>query len=390
MSQNQIVTVEFENHIAWVTIDNPPVNAASRHMRASLADAIKQVEPARVAVLIGAGRTFTAGGDMTEFDMPPQEPHLPDVVQMLEDSKTPFIAALHGTVLGGGFEIAMGCAWRIARTGTRFGLPEVNVGIIPGAGGSQRLPRLIGMKAAIEMACGGQMIDAAALLELGGLDAITDDLHGFVQDFANNPPPQPTPVRQRNVAALPAQELETLKADIIKRSKGQQAPLDNFTAIGWATFPFDQGQPMERSKHLAMRDTAESRSLRHAFFAGRSVAKPAAIKGATPREITHIAIVGGGLMGAGIAVSCLNAGLKVSMVERDTKAANAGRMRVAEILDTAVKRGKATKDQASARLENFSASSDYTATSTADLAIEAVFEDMAVKLGFQSTGRGDG
>ncbi|MCF6304935.1 MAG: 3-hydroxyacyl-CoA dehydrogenase NAD-binding domain-containing protein [Rhodobacteraceae bacterium] len=379
MPQSQIITTEIKNDIAWLTINNPPVNAASRDMRAGLVEAIKQAQSARVAVLIGAGRTFTAGGDLTEFDHAPQEPHLPDVVQMLENSKTPFIAALHGTVLGGGFEIAMGCAWRIAKTGTRFGLPEVNVGIIPGAGGTQRLPRLIGMKAAIDMACGGQMISAEKLLELGGLDAITDDLHRFVQEFANNLPPQPTPISQRNVAVLPAPELDALKAEIQKRSKGWQAPLDAFEALGWASLPFAQGQPKERAKHLAMRNTAESRALRHAFFAERSVAKPNAIIGATPREISHIAIVGGGLMGAGIAVSCLNAGLQVSMIERDTAAADAGQIRVADILDAAVKRGKVTADQAATRLGNFNASADYTTASRADLAIEAVFEDLSTK-----------
>ncbi len=379
MPQTQIVTVTVENDIAWLTINNPPINAASRDMRAGLVEAIKQAQSAKLAVLIGAGRTFTAGGDMTEFDHAPQEPHLPDVVQILENSKTPFIAALHGTVLGGGFEIAMGCAWRIAKTGTRFGLPEINIGIIPGAGGTQRLPRLIGMKAAIDMACTGQMIDAAALFELGGLDAITDDLHGFVQDFANNLPPQPTPISQRKVAPLPAQELETLKAGIIKRSKGQQAPLDNFKAIGWATLPFEKGQPMERSKHLAMRDTPESRSLRHAFFAERSVAKPAAIKGATPREITHVAIVGGGVMGVGITISCLNAGLKVSIVERDTANASAAQALVLGILETAAERGKTTVDQAKERMAQFNSSDDCATASTADLAIEAVFEDLATK-----------
>ncbi len=379
MSQNQIVTVKFMEDIAWVTINNPPINAASQAMRIGLVAAIKQVQSARVAVLCGAGRTFTAGGDMTEFDSPPVAPHLPDIVQMLEDSKTPFIAALHGTVLGGGFEIAMGCAWRIAASNTRFGLPEVNVGIIPGAGGTQRLPRLIGMAAAADLACGGHMISAEDLRGMGGLDAIGDDLRQTVADFIAALPAVPQKIRLRSVDPLSTDEIASRMAALKKRNKGQQSPLDNLTAVGWASLPFDQGQPMERAKHLAMRATPESRALRHAFFAERKAAKPAIILGTTPRDINHIAIVGGGLMGAGIAVTALNAGLKVTMIERDTDAAKAGRTRVSDILDGAVKRGKTTAEQAKIQLDNFSSGADYANAKNADLAIEAVFEDVGVK-----------
>ena len=203
MTTDSPVTVSREGDLAWVTIDNPPVNATSAAVRAGLAEAVKEVQGARVAILTGAGRTFVAGGDMSEFDAPPVEPHLPDVVQMIEDSETPFVAVLHGTVLGGGFEIAMACAWRIAQAGTRFGLPEVNVGLIPGAGGTQRAPRLIGMEAAIDMAASGQMLDAQALKALGGLDLVFEgDLQAAARTFVTDLPERPEKVSERVVEPL--------------------------------------------------------------------------------------------------------------------------------------------------------------------------------------------
>jgi len=380
MSENPVLQILHEGDIAWLTLDSPPVNATSTKLRRALAEAVARVKDARVAIIICAGKTFIAGGDMTEFDAPPIEPHLPDVVQMIEDSDVPFIAAMHGTVLGGGFEIAMACAWRIASVGTRFGLPEVNVGIIPGAGGSQRLPRLIGMEAAIDLACSAKMLGAKELHALGGLDAIAlGDLKQAARDFATTLPARPMPVSQRSFSPIKDEVLADKKAALIKRAKGQQSPLENLAALAWANLPFAQGQPKERARHLELRNSAESRALRHAFFAERQVSKPAAIAGATPRVIQNIAVVGGGLMGAGIATAALNAGLKVTMIERDQVAAQAGRENVKSLLDGALKRGKITPELHKLRLANFSATDNYANAANAELAIEAVFEDVAVK-----------
>ncbi len=374
-----LVRVDFRGDVAWVTVDNPPVNATSTGVRQGLSDAVDAVKGARVAVLCCAGRTFIAGGDMSEFDAPPVEPHLPDVVQKIEDSQVLFIACMHGNVLGGGFEVAMACAWRIAAPGTGFGLPEVNVGLIPGAGGTQRLPRLVGMQAAIDMACSGKILKAEALAEFGGVDLVAEDPKAAIPDFVANLPERPIPVSQRPVADFAPDLLDISRQALKKRAKGQQSPLENLTALEWSAEPFATAQPKERARHLDLRQSAESRALRHAFFAERSVAKPAVIKGATARDITRIAVVGGGLMGAGIATAALSGGLSVTLIERDSDAATAAHNRVEGLLQGAVKRGKMTEVQLRDRLAAFRAVDKYAEAADAELAIEAVFEDLSVK-----------
>lgn len=377
------VTVRFAQDLAIITVDSPPVNATSTAVRSGLLAAVETVanSAAKVAILTCAGRTFIAGGDMSEFDAPPAEPHLPDVINAIENSAVPWIAAMHGNVLGGGFEIAMGCKFRIALADTLFGLPEVKVGLIPGAGGTQRLPRLVGVKTAVEMCCTGGFRKAKDMLELGGIDRIVEgDLLKAATAFAHEIKIIPVSVSLRHIQQ-PEDGFFTQKRDEIwKRGKGQAAPLHNLNAVEWACdTDFDKGQRRERELHLALRNSAESRAMRHAFFAERTVSKPAAIEGVTPRKIEHIAIVGGGLMGAGIAASCLMGGLQVTMLEQDTDAASAGAERVKTILDGALKRGKVSEAKHAQQLTSFTASVDYSAAADADLAIEAVFENLAVK-----------
>ena len=374
-----VVAVERTGDLAWVTIDNPPVNATSTAVREGLAHAVGQVAGARLAVLCCAGKTFIAGGDMSEFDAPPQEPHLPDVARMIEDSPVPFVALMQGNVLGGGFEIAMACAWRIAAPGTGFGLPEVNVGLIPGAGGSQRLPRLIGMEAAIDIACRGQVVKAEEMLMMGGIDRIAEDLTVAFEALAADPPARPVPVSQRPVPGFAPELIEKAEQSLRERARGQQSPLENLAALQWAAEPFEVGQPRERARHLDVRQSAESRALRHVFFAERAAARPEAIEGARPREVARIAIVGGGLMGAGIASAALGAGLQVTLIEREAQAAKAARERLAGLLDGAVKRGKMGTEARDAALARFVAVDDHAPAAGADLAIEAVFEDLEVK-----------
>ncbi len=379
MLNTSVVNVEVKGDIAWVTVDNPPVNATSTAVRQGLTDAVHAVQGARVAVLRCAGKTFIAGGDMSEFDAAPVEPHLPDVVQLIEDSPVPFIALLRGNVLGGGLEIAMACAWRIAEPGTWFGLPEVNVGLIPGAGGTQRAPRLVGMDAAIEITCSGKNLTADAMLQLGGIDVVADDLDKAVESFVANLPKRPMAVSQRAVPPYSEDLFEKSRETLKKRAKGQKSPLENLRALSWATEPFEAAQPKERALHLEMRQTAESRALRHAFFAERSVSRPSAIKDAKPREISQIAVVGGGLMGAGIATAALTGGLSVTLIERDADAAAAAHDRVAGLLDGAVKRGKLTEAAMQERMSAFRAVDNYAEATNVQLAVEAVFEDLGVK-----------
>lgn len=380
MSENPVVSVRKDGAIAWVTVNNPPVNATSTAVRAGLEKAVAEVAGAQLAVLECAGRTFVAGGDMSEFDAPPALPHLPDVYQLIEDSPVPFLALLHGNVLGGGLELALACAWRFAAPKTGFGLPEVNVGLIPGAGGTQRLPRLVGMDAAMDLACSGVILKADKMLALGGIDRIVDgDLADAARSFAADLPERPVAISQREVPPFEAAMVDAKRAGIAKKAKGQKSPLLNLEALLWAVEPFSVGQPKERALHLELRHTPESRALRHAFFAERAVSKPTAIKGVEARDIASAVVVGGGLMGAGIATSMLNAGLSVTLIERDPDAAAAAQDRVTGLVSSALKRGKATEAQVAERLSRFSTTDDYARAAGADLAIEAVFEDVAVK-----------
>lgn len=371
-----VVRVEQSGDVATVIVDNPPVNATSTAVRQGLMDAVQAVQGSRIAFLKCAGRTFIAGGDMSEFDRPAEEPHLPDVVDAIEASETPFVALLHGNVLGGGLEIAMACAWRIAKPGTKFGLPEVNVGLIPGAGGTQRAPRLFGWEVAADLACSGRMITAEEALKLGAIDAIEADFDALAFDLSGM---RPEPVSKRPAPSLEAEWLPEKRITIQSRAKGLMAPLHNLDALQWAALPYEQGQPKERELHLKLRQSNESKALRHAFFAERAVSRPAAIEGGTAKDLNSIAIVGGGLMGAGIAAACLGAGAKVTIIELDTTAAEAAQERVVGILRGALKRGKITSEKLSAQLAAFSSRAGYEAASGADLAIEAVFEDLQVK-----------
>ena len=373
MAQSGPVTVERRGDVAWVTIDNPPVNVTSTAVRAGLLDAVGRVAGARVAVLACAGATFVSGGDMAEFDAPPAPPDLPDVVRALEDSAVPFVASLHGSVLGGGWELAMGCAWRVAAPGTRFGLPEVHVGLVPGAGGTQRAPRLIGAGPALRLVQ-GETIGAEEMLAAGGLDAIGD-----VESFLADLPPRPRPIRLRPAPDDLRRVLEEARPAIARRARGQASPLHALDALGWAALPFDEGQPRERDLHLALRASDESRALRHVFFAERAAARPAAIRGATPRDIRRVAVAGGGLMGTGIATALLSAGLSVTLIERDAGAAEAARARIDANLDGAVKRGKLDADGRARHMAALTCATDYGTASDHDLAIEAVFEDIATK-----------
>ncbi len=378
----QEVSIDIDDSVAIVRIYNPPVNATSTSVRAGLIGAVAEVNRlgVRVAVLICDGKTFIAGGDMGEFDTPAAEPHLPDVVRAIEDSIVPFLAAMHGNVLGGGLEIAMGCAWRLAQKNTKFGLPEVNIGLVPGAGGTQRLPRLVGLKLALTMCSGGKAITAQAFADAGGLDkVVAGNLEQEAILLAKVIGDRPAKISKRTVTPLPEAEVEQLRKVVAKSARGQKSPLINFEAVLWSQDHFDTSQSKERALHLELRQSPESIALRHAFFAERAVSKPKAIQGANPTTITKIAVVGGGLMGTGIATAAINAGVSVTLIEQNNDACVSAHDKVAQNLDAALKRGLIDKYQRAERLERFNTTSSYKQAAKHDLAIEAVFEDGAVK-----------
>ena len=382
----QPVTISTQDGIATVTIDNPPVNALSQAVRQGLAQAVQQTEAdadVRAVVLLCTGRTFIAGADVREFGQAPQEPHLPDVIDMIEGAKKPWVAALHGTALGGGLEVALGCRFRLAVPSARLGLPEVNLGLIPGAGGTVRLPRLVGAPAALEMIAGGKMVSADKALSLGLVDRIVDgDLTQAALEFAKGEAQETTvePLMARDVAQPDSDAWDAQKAAIAKRARGQNSPLAAITAVENAlALPADQALAKERELFFQLKDDPQSLALRHIFFAERSAGKMPRLKGVKPRPIDKIGVIGGGTMGAGIVAACLLAGLRVVMLERDNDSLSAGQERVQNTLAQSHKRGLIDADALARMQGNFSGATDYSALGTADLVIEAVFEDMAVK-----------
>lgn len=387
MTQTPVVSIARDGGIAVVTLDNPPVNALSHAARRGLWDATQALDAdasVDAVVLITAGRTFIAGADISEFGKPPQEPHLPDLVGRLERAGKPWIAAIHGAALGGGLEIALGCSYRIAAAGARLGLPEVTLGVVPGAGGTVRLPRLIETRAAVEMITSGKPVAADRARALGLVDRIAEidlraDALAFAREIAGAP--KPAPLSDRPPVAPPgAEEWSAQEAAARKAARGAAAPLRALDCVRKAVeAPAAEAFAHERATFVALRDSAQAGALRHVFFAERAAAKPPEIAGAAARPLRSVGVVGGGTMGAGVAAALRDADLPVVLVERDAEAAARGRANLARLYDGAVKRGRLSPEARDARLAGATITDDYGALAEVDLAIEAVFEDLRVK-----------
>jgi len=383
------VSYARDGAVAMICIDNPPVNAASVAVRAGLVTAFErfaQDEGARIAVLYGAGRGFVAGADITEFGKPPRPPLLPDVVSAIEAQHKPVLCVLHGATLGGGLELALGAHYRLALTGARMGLPEVTLGIMPGAGGTQRLPRLIGAEAALEIITSARPVDAPRALDLGLVDALVegDDPHTAGLAHAQRLLAEGAPVhrtRDRPAPPVDAEAVATLRARCENRHRGEIAHGVAIDAVvQGAALPFDDALALERRYFLKLMDSPQRAALVHAFLAERAAPRLPELRDQTPRAHDRIGIVGGGTMGSGIAGAALRAGLDVTLVERDTEAATRARDTVSGLLAGAVKRGKLGAEARDRRLAHaFRTATDYTALAEADLVIEAVFESMEAK-----------
>ncbi len=379
--------------IAVITVNNPPVNAASHAVREGLVRAADQFAAdadADVAVLVGAGRTFIAGADIREFGKPMQGPMLPEVVNHIEAVDKPIVCAIHGTALGGGLETALSCHYRVALGSARVGLPEVHLGLLPGAGGTQRLPRLTGIEAAAEMVASGRHVAAKEALALGIVDAIDpgSDAREAGIAFArtvlegNRGVRRTSELNEKVEAARGNTELfDRIRADVKKKAKGQLSPSHGAEAvIAAAELPFAEGLKRERELYLEMMNTPQREAMIHVFFADREVAKVPELKTGTAGALDRAAVIGGGTMGSGITVSMLFAGMPVTMIERDEESAARGRANVEKILDDGVRRGKfdqAHRDKLANEL--YSVSANISDVSTADIVIEAAFEDMGVK-----------
>ena len=381
------VRTRLHDGVLGVVIDNPPVNALSQAVRAGLEAALAQAEgddAVRAVVLSGAGSAFIAGADIREFDAPPRPPLLPDLLAAIERAGKPWVAAIDGAALGGGLEVAMACAARIASPGARLGLPETTLGLIPGAGGTVRLPRLAPVRAALDLVAWGRPVDAARALELGLIDAVAaEDLsaeaHALARSLADGPRPTATldrPLREPPDAAAWGEATAT----VARKARGWRAPVEAAAALEDALrLPAAQALAAERARFLRLKADPQCAALRHIFFAERAVSRLDRLKGVDPRPVARVGVVGGGAMGAGIAAATLLAGLPVTLVERDAAARDAGLARVGAILDQSLKRSVIDADRRAALGAMLTGATDMGALADADLAIEAVFEDMAVK-----------
>ena len=382
------VTLSQQGEIALISINNPPVNAIGQAVRAGLLDAVKAaIANADVHAIVIAceGKTFIAGADVREFDQPPLLPNLGDVIHVIEESPKPVIAAIHGTALGGGFEIALGCHYRIAAASAKVGLPEVTLGLLPGAGGTQRLPRLIGVKAALDMITSGKPVSAQKALALGAIDEIAlGKLVANALAYAGrliNSGGQIRKTRALPVEHVPEMPLDDLERDIAKKYRGLIAPLQCVKAVrGCVDLPFEDGLKQERELFLALKASSQSKALRHAFFGEREVAKiPGLPTDTAVREVRSAAVIGAGTMGGGIAMCFANAGIAVTLLDAKQEALARGMSTIGKNYAATVAKGGLAKEEMDRRLSLITPSLDIEAISSADLIVEAVFEDIDVK-----------
>ena len=385
-----VVTTRLQGQVLIVTVNNPPVNALSVHVRAGLVAAMEQADAdasVKAVLVVGEGKTFIAGADIREFGKPPLPPFLPDVCNRIEACSKLVVAVVQGAALGGGMEIAMSAHYRLALPKAQFGLPEVNLGLLPGASGTQRAPRLMGVKAATEMMLSGKPINAKQALESGLVDqtAAEADVTAAGLAYVEQLLAQHAAIRRTSELSIADKsaalaELDKLEADTRKKSKGLFSPLKIIEAVrGAVNLPFAEGLAQERKFFLEAIDSPQRAGLIHAFFAEREVAKIPEAKAAAPRAIASIAVIGGGTMGAGITVAALDAGLPVTMVERDAESIARGKANVEKVYNGLIAKGRMTEEAKSAVMTRYTPTTSYDDIAQVDLVIEAVFEDLEVK-----------
>ena len=386
-SINASVDLRRDGEIAVITADNPPVNALKHEVRAGLAEGLKHAREdtgVKAVVIACAGRTFFAGADITEFGKPPRAPSLHDVIAAIEAMPKPVVAALHGTALGGGFELALACHFRIAVPAARVGLPEVKLGLLPGAGGTQRLPRLVGPEKALEMIVTGEPIGAAEARVGGIIDEIVEgDLTAAPIDFARRVVREGRPlrlVRDRDEKLIGEGFADAAEA-LTRRLRGRDAPAACIEAVRNAiVLPFDEGLKREAELFGRLVGGDQSKAQRHIFFAEREAAKIPDMPEATrSRPIAQGAVIGAGTMGGGIAMCFANAGIPVTIVETGRDLLQKGLDRVAANYRTSVSRGGLDASEMERRIGLISGVTELDAIAGADVVVEAVFEEMDVK-----------
>ena len=391
-ARNTIVSSVPAGDVAVITIDNPPVNALSAAVRAGLAEALAaaKIDPGVKAIVIAcAGRTFCAGADITEFGKPPRSPSLHDVIAGIENGGKPVVAAVHGTTLGGGLELAMACHERVAAPATRLGLPEVKLGILPGGGGTQRLPRLIGPLKAVERIVTGEPMPAQEALADGLVAEIAsgnlvEAAVALARRLASSPKlPELARNRDDKLASVRAHRsaFDATVANLLKRKQGQHAPAACAKSVANSLMlSFDEGIAAERAFFRELVAGNQSKALRHIFFAEREANKiPGLGSDVRPRNVTQAAVIGAGTMGGGITMCFANAGIPVVMIDVTGEAVQRGRSVIEANYRNTVSRGGLTEGEAAKRLGLISTATAMDQVANADLIIEAVFEEMEIK-----------
>ncbi|MBR1222133.1 enoyl-CoA hydratase/isomerase family protein [Bradyrhizobium sp. U87765 SZCCT0131] len=388
---SEVVKVERHDVVAIVTIDSPPVNALSAAVRAGISEAVKSLgsDPqVQAIVLTCAGRTFIAGADITEFGKPPKPPGLGEVISDIENCPKPVIAAIHGTALGGGLEVALGCHFRVATKDAKLGLPEVKLGLLPGAGGTQRLPRAVGPELGVKMVVTGDPIGAAEALKSGLIEEIVEGPASGGEAFARKVLAEKRPLRKlrdddSKLAAAKADRsiFTNAAAAANKRNRGLDAPLACAEAVSWVfDVPFDEALKRERESFMKLVAGDQSKAQRHAFFAEREAAKIDGVpEGTKPRKVERVAIIGAGTMGGGIAMSFANAGIPVTLIETGEEQLKRGLGIMQKNYEATAARGGIPADAPAKRMALITGVVGLENVRDADLVIEAVFETMAVK-----------
>tara|TARA_R100000935_G_scaffold56108_5_gene87061 strand:- start:8348 stop:10432 length:2085 start_codon:yes stop_codon:yes gene_type:complete len=385
---SEVVSYRLEGDIGVIGVDYPPVNALGQGVREGLVNCLRQGledDQAKALVVIGEGRTFPAGADIREFGKPPSGPALPDVINEYESSDKLVIAAIHGTALGGGLEVALGCDYRVALESAKVGLPEVKLGLLPGAGGTQRLPRLVGAKAALDMIVGGNPVKAKDAYKVGIVDEVVggDLLEGALayarKLVAENAPLRK--IRDLDVKKEDADLFTNYEKSIARKQRGFKAPFHCIKAVQAAVeLPFDEGMKRERELFAELLVSPESRAQRHVFFAEREVAKvPGLPKDTAKRDVKSAAIIGAGTMGGGIAMNFANAGIPVKILEVKEDALERGIAVIRKNYENTAKKGRITQEQVEQRMALIQPTLSYDDLNDVDLVIEAVFENMDVK-----------
>jgi 3-hydroxyacyl-CoA dehydrogenase len=387
---SDIVSYKVEQNVGIVTVDSPPVNALSVAVRRGILEAMKtgqSDDSAAALVLICAGRTFIAGADITEFDSPPESPWLDEVIDVIEGGAKPTVAALHGTALGGGLETALACHYRVAVPSARCGLPEVHLGIVPGAGGTQRLPRLIGPEAAVEIIASGVPIKAAKALKLGLVDQIVEDdllagaiafAGGLIADGAG---PRRICEMSDKVQGVDGGLFDGARKLFGKKRRGFDSPQRAIDCVEAATkLDFAAGLAKEREIFEACLGSDQSKAQRHIFFAERTATKIPDVPKDTPvRPITSAAVIGAGTMGGGIAMNFANAGVPVHIMDSSQEGLDRGLSIISKNYASGVKKGRMSQEQMDATMALIKPTLNYEDLAAVDIVIEAVFEEMDLK-----------